>query len=152
MGAAVRHGLRVVRSPPMCGSRLSAFRQFDSCRLIQYTSRGLSASPLGFEPKARRFDSCLVFQSARLRARYQNITDILSEHQKPRTAVHRILRFSHEAEKWRSEELSPPCCGTRFNSEFTTPSQLAAEQMVRRNAHDRSNYLCALSSFYFTKK
>jgi hypothetical protein len=29
---------------------------------IQYTSRGLPASPLGFEPKARRFDSCLVFQ------------------------------------------------------------------------------------------
>ena len=36
-------------------------RRSDSCRLIQYTSRGLSASPLGFEPKARRFDSCLVF-------------------------------------------------------------------------------------------
>ena len=36
-------------------------RRSDSCRLIQYTSRGLPASPLGFEPKARRFDSCLVF-------------------------------------------------------------------------------------------
>ena len=39
-------------------------RRSDSCRLIQYTSRGLPASPLGFEPKARRFDSCLVFHSA----------------------------------------------------------------------------------------
>ena len=29
-----------------------------------HTSRGLSAPPLGFEPKARRFDSCLVFHSA----------------------------------------------------------------------------------------
>lgn len=29
-----------------------------------HTSRGLPASPLGFEPKARRFDSCLVFHSA----------------------------------------------------------------------------------------
>ncbi len=38
-------------------------RRSDSCRLIQYTSRGLSGSPLGFEPKARRFDSCLVFHS-----------------------------------------------------------------------------------------
>jgi len=40
-------------------------RRSDSCRLIQlHTSRGLSASPLGFEPKARGFDSCLVFHSA----------------------------------------------------------------------------------------
>ena len=39
-------------------------RRSDSCRLIQYTSRGLPGSPLGFEPKARRFDSCLVFHSA----------------------------------------------------------------------------------------
>ena len=37
-------------------------RTFDSFRLSQiHTSRGLPASPLGFEPKARRFDSCLVF-------------------------------------------------------------------------------------------
>jgi hypothetical protein len=40
-------------------------RRSDSCRLIQYTSRGLPASPLGFEPKARRFDSCLVFHRPR---------------------------------------------------------------------------------------
>jgi hypothetical protein len=39
-------------------------RRSDSCRLIQYTSRGLPVSPLGFEPKARRFDSWLVFHPA----------------------------------------------------------------------------------------
>ena len=44
-------------------------RRFDPCRLIQYTSRGLLASPLGFEPKARRFDSCLVFQTSEKFAR-----------------------------------------------------------------------------------
>ena len=54
-------------------------RRSDSCRLIQYTSRGSPASPLGFEPKARRFDSCLVFNSAENLRRGSGRTEVETE-------------------------------------------------------------------------